>query len=336
MVKSRKKQENKREIKIDPTFHMVKSKEEQPSKEYKEYRKKWNENPKNYVVGDFPIHLDIETMTSCNLKCFMCYQSYDPPKPCKMDAVVFKRIIDEGEKKGLCSIKTQYRGEPLLDKRMPELIKYAKDHGVIEVMLNTNATLLDEKTAKALIKAGTDKIICSVDGYTKDVYENVRIGANFETVLENIKRLQRLKKEKRLKKPIVRVQMVDTPRNHQQIKGYIKFWSKIAEQVAIEEMLDWNVKEEDSSVVKDFVCAQLWQRLIILADGSVLPCCRAMRGGNEKLEVVGNVHKESIENIWKGKKMSRLRELHKEGRSHEIKMCRLCGLRKAVVNKKRK
>ena len=324
------------EAEIDPTFHLISAKDEDQTIEYREYRRRWNENPTNYIVEDFPIHLDLETITTCNLKCFMCFQSFDPPKPMKMELKLFKKNIDEGAKKGLCSIKTQYRGEPLLDKRMADMVRYAKDKGIIEVMFNTNATHLSEEMARALIEARLDKIICSVDGYTKKVYESVRIGANFESVLTNIKRLQSLKKSMGSKKPIVRVQMVDTPRNHHQIEGYIKFWGEIADHVGIEDMLDLEATEEDDTPSENFACAQLWQRLIVLADGDVLPCCRVLRGGNEKLEVLGNAYKESLEDMWKGSRMTKLRTLHQEGRSHEIKMCRFCGLRKDIVEKMEK
>lgn len=320
---------------IDPTFHLELAKYEEQTAEYKEYRRRWNENPKNFIVDDFPIHVDLETITNCNIHCFMCFQSFDPPKPLKMELELFKKVIDEGAEKELCSIKTQYRGEPLLDKRMPHMVKYVKGKGIIEVMFNTNATLLSEETARALIEAGLDKIICSVDGYTKEVYENVRIGANFETVLNNIKNLQSLKKKMGCKKPIVRVQMVDTPKNHDQIEGYIKFWGKIADQVAVENMLDWEAAEEDSTPLEDWACAQLWQRLLVLADGDILPCCRATRGGTDKLFVLGNAHKLSLQEMWKSDKLNRLRTLHEEGQSHEIKMCRLCGLRKDVLKRRK-
>ncbi len=324
------------EYAIDPTFHLKIKSNDVETKEYKEYRRKWNENPIEFIVEDFPIHVDIELNTSCNLACIMCFQSFDTPKPRKMEPELFKKIIDEGVEKGLNSIKTQYRGEPLLTKNMPEFVKYAKDKGVIEVMFNTNATLLSEKMAMGLIEAGLDKLICSVDGYTKETYEQIRIGANFENVLNNIKRLQSLKKKMESKKPIIRVQMVDTPINHNQIKGFIKFWEKLVEHVAIEDMLDWEAKNENDTPLENWACSQLWQRLLVLADGDVLPCCRATIGGTKKIEVLGNAYKDLIENLWKGPRLSKLRALHKEGRSHEIKMCRLCGLRKYVIYKKKK
>lgn len=158
---------------IDPTFRLAKAKREEEGKAYREYRRKWNENPQTYIVDCFPIHLDLETLTHCNLKCFMCFQSFDPPPPLVMGIELLKRIIDASVDKGLCPMKTQYQGEPLLDLRMAEIIRYAKDRGILEVMFNTNATLLDEARATELIEAGLDKLICSVDGCTSEVYETL-------------------------------------------------------------------------------------------------------------------------------------------------------------------
>lgn len=318
---------------IDSSFHLICKNEKTSSSDYCEYRRKWEDNPNNFITGEFPIHIDIETTTACNLKCFMCFQSYDPPKPAKMSTEMIKKIIDEGAENNLCSIKLQYRGEPLTDVRIPEIVNYAKSRGILEVMFNTNATLLSEEKAYNLIKAGLDKIICSVDGCTKEVYENVRIGGKFEVVLQNIKTMQKLKKELGVDKPVVRVQMVDTPRNHEEIDHYIPFWSEIADEVAIEDMLDWDQTSEDLREFPSFACAQLWQRLIILADGTVLPCCRSTSGGNMVLYSVGNIHEMSLKEIWTGDRMNYLRELHKSGNSDRVKLCRLCGYRTMLLDK---
>ncbi len=319
------------EVPINPTFHIKVKKTDEQSPEYIEYRRKWNENPKDFIVGDFPIHMDIETITECNLRCVMCYYAFSPPEASKMETELFKKVIDEGAEKGLCSIKSQYRGEPLLDDRMIDFITYAKNAGIIEVMFNSNAMLLTKEKAKGLIEGGLDKIICSVDGYTSEIYEQIRIGGKFETVVKNIKGLQELKKEMNSTKPTVRIQMVDTPINHSQIDGYIKFWGDIVEHVAVEDMCDLTLKEEDPTPLPNWACAQIWQRLVVLTDGDVLPCCHALYGGNDKLLVVGNVKEESIESIWKGEEMTKMRELHKTGRSHEIELCRNCLMRKEIV-----
>ncbi|KKK74980.1 hypothetical protein LCGC14_2878340, partial [marine sediment metagenome] len=68
-----------------------------------------------------------------------------------------------------------------------------------------------------------------------------------------------------------------------------------------------------------------------LADGDVIPCCRGVSEGMHKLMVVGNVHKTPLKYIWKSKKMTILRNLHRAGNSHASRMCRVCGLRKEVI-----
>ena len=40
--------------------------------EYKEYRKMWRETAVNHIKTDFPLHLDIEVTSYCNLACPMC------------------------------------------------------------------------------------------------------------------------------------------------------------------------------------------------------------------------------------------------------------------------
>jgi len=322
------------DVPINPTFHIKVKHTDDDSPDFIEYRRKWTDNPKNFIVEDWPIHIDIETITMCNLRCYMCYYVATPPDPSRIEMDLFKKVVDEGSQKGVSSLKTQFRGEPLLDTRMPDMVAYAKNKGIIEVMFNSNGTLLTKQTAKALINAGLDKYICSMDGYTKDIYEEIRVGANFEQVLGNIKTLQELKKEMGVAKPTLRIQMVDTPKNHEQIDNFLEFWGNIAEQVAVLDMVDLESEEEDATPLPTWACSQIWQRLVVLTDGDVLPCCHALYGGREKRMVVGNAHHDKIEDIWKGSKMSELRELHMNGRSHEIKMCRNCAMRKGIVENK--
>ena len=233
-------EKGKKEIDMDLRVReVVKNYSDDNTPEYKEYRRRWKENPKKNVVGNFPIHVDLESTSHCNLRCPFCFQSFNPLPPHLLKFEWFKKVIDEGVQKGLCSIKLQYRGEPLLHPRLAEMVKYAKEKGVIEVMFNTNATLLNEKKSRALIKAGLDKIICSVDGYFKEVYEKNRVGAKWEAVLENILRLQKIKKELGSKKPIVRVQMLETKENHPHVPGYIDFWKDKVESVVIEGVVDY-------------------------------------------------------------------------------------------------
>lgn len=274
-----------------PSFHLQAGINGRTDPAYLAYRERWTGNPKRDVVDRFPIHLDLETTSACNLRCPMCFQARPETRPHYgfMARSTFERLIDEGTQKGLCSIKLQYRGEPLLSEDLEDLIAYAKQKGVIEVMFNTNATLLDPERARRLIESGVDKIICSVDGHTPEVYNPIRVFPNrpgeFETVLDNIRGLRRLREELGSETPLIRVQMVDMPENHAYVREYTAFWMQHgADAVAIEDKLDYfgefvalskSRAEADArkKVYPQFRCEQPWQRLFVLHSGKVTLCC---------------------------------------------------------------
>ena len=111
---------------VNPTFELLKT-QNHKSEEYKEYRTKWKVNPLIFDAGEFPLHLDIEVNTSCNLRCPMCFQSSFKIPQLEMKPEIVKALIDEGVEHGLCAIKLNYRGEPLLYTHLIEIIEYAKD-----------------------------------------------------------------------------------------------------------------------------------------------------------------------------------------------------------------
>ena len=76
-------------------------------------------------------------------------------------------------------------GEPLMDKKLPERIRRMKEAGVKTVNIASNAGLLDEKLGKALIDAGLDEVFISIDSLKKDVYEEIRVRLDFDTVYQN-------------------------------------------------------------------------------------------------------------------------------------------------------
>ena len=83
----------------------------------------------------------------------------------------YKRIIDTAADLKVPSVKLNWRGEPLLNPQLEKFIKYAKDNGILEVSINTNATHLTKERSQSLIDSGLDLIIYSFDGGTKKTYE---------------------------------------------------------------------------------------------------------------------------------------------------------------------
>ena len=327
-------------VKVNPNYHEVKvSKnicewEMSRPKRYWEYRKKWEENPKRQIVGNFPLHLDLEVSRRCNLRCPMCPRTIKMERGEKLEEgdmsfELFKKIVDEGSKNGLYSIKLNYLGEPLICKDLPKMVRYAKQRGIIDVMFNTNGVLLTEKTSEELIDAGLDKIFISFDSPFKERYEKIRVGAKFDKVVENVKTLVKMRSEKKTLSPLIRVSMVVMKENKDEVLDYIKLWSSIVDLIGFADYVNpQGMDKEERYAVKlekhsNFICSQLYQRLFVHYDGKIGLCCV-----DYDAEIgLGNAWKDNIRDVWLGEKMQRIRKLHTRGESDKIPLCKRCHLK---------
>ena len=85
-------------------------------------------------------------------------------------------------------------GEPLINDNLALVLSNAAKAGIPKIGLITNAYALDEQRARILITCGLTDICVSIDGATKKVYEEIRHLSNFERVIDNVRRLQQIKK----------------------------------------------------------------------------------------------------------------------------------------------
>jgi radical SAM protein with 4Fe4S-binding SPASM domain len=326
------------EIKIDHNFHLQSKDimdqwEERRSTEYKNYRKAWHENPKLNIVNEFPIHLDIEATSACNFLCTMCPRTemIEDKTFWKVENFNFekyKKLIDVGSKKGLKSIKFQYLGEPLVNKNLVKMIKYAKYAGIVDVMFNTNASLLTEKKSKEIILSGVDKVFFSFDSPYRDKFNKIRVKGDYDQVLNNIKNFMKIKKELQSDTPITRVQMVLMEETKQEWEDFKRLFEGTVDTIAWIDYLDHGKQNEYSKKGlvkiekkdKEFCCPQLWQRMFVHPDGLVTPCCT---DSNREL-VMGNINKDSVEKIWNNKKYKNMRKLHLQGQINKIPLCAKC------------
>jgi len=320
-------------VQVNPNFHTIggKSVIRSRSPRFLEYRKKWEEWPKTFTVGEFPLHLDIEATCLCNLHCPFCATSYEPiGGKGFMSFDTFKKIIDEGAKYGLCAIKLNSggRGEPLLNKSLPEMVAYAKRREIMDVYFNTNAALLTRDIGARLIQAGLDRISISFEGIEAEVYEKYRVGASFEKVLRNIKEFVKLRDEMNAEKPLVRIQTVALPELRPGLDEYKKFWEKIVDEVAFIDFKDYSHLQRD--LIYNWACPYLWQRMMVSWDGTISVCQFDYLNSCK----LGNVNNgDTIRSAWKGKTMEKVRELHKKGRSNKIIVCNGCAFRTTEILK---
>ncbi len=296
-----------------------------------EYRRKWDENPKNLEHGEFPLHLDIEVTSTCNLKCPFCATTYSNFKNGFIEWKTVKRILDEAGDKGLYACKFNFRGEPLLHKELGRFITYAKKKGIIDVFFNTNAVLLTEEKAKMLIDSGLDRITISFEGFEKTLYERNRVGAKFDEVVANVERLRNLREKACSTRPKIRVQAVLIPELKDSLGEFVSYWEDKVDQVSYNEMepsVD-TVNNKIKNINSSWICPFPYQRMTIMWDGMITACKNDYFG---KLSL-GNIDSTSIQKCWTIS-LNTLRKQHKEGRAHEIEACTECPLRMSELIKR--
>jgi sulfatase maturation enzyme AslB (radical SAM superfamily) len=338
---------------------------------YRTYREEWFRRAKEFDPGEVPLSVGIELVSTCNLNCTMCYtiteefQSSVIGSQRMMPWPTVKAIIDEAAELGVASILFSWRGESSLYKsrhegkvyRLPDVFKYAKEKGILERTVLTNGQLLDDEMCRALIDAEPSWINFSIDGL-RDVYNKVRTPKNkegdptfdaFELVVSNIKRLVRLRDEAGKTKPQIRTNTI-FPAIAKDPKAYLDFMKGIGVGwVTVNEILDFRGSANDGdelpeeAIIKDWACQYPFQRLMISANGIIVPCTGAHN--EEEGLVLGRylgspaksiqstdgslvtmaVREISIKEVWHSKKLKNIRHLHAEGQRETISSgCRNC------------
>jgi radical SAM protein with 4Fe4S-binding SPASM domain len=86
-------------------------------------------------------------------------------------------------------------GEPLLNKALPQMITYLKQHKGSHVLFNSNATLLKSDWQQSLIEAQLDELRVSLDAATPETYRKIRGAPAFDKIVENLRSMVATKTE---------------------------------------------------------------------------------------------------------------------------------------------
>lgn len=279
-----------------------------------------------------PSVLAIETTNNCNFKCKMCPVGTGKMKRSKefMDYSLFKKIIDEN-KDYISLVWLSNFGEPLLHPMIFTFIEYCKKNRV-RCGIFTNGSLLKEDASKNLIESGIDKVVISIDSVNSETYQSIKGVPKFEQVVENAVRLIRFLKAERNDNPQIIVQFIPMTANEKEIRDFCKFWLNQGAYVNLHSFRTWGGQLKDANELtrpqytigygreKRLPCGEPWRHLVILWDGTVVPCCCDYDG----VLSLGNVNSATLSEIWNGEKMRKFRRLHKDERWGEIPLCRDC------------
>ncbi len=163
----------------------------------------------------FPTHLLIETTTRCNLRCKQCAHVINKYDFADMRLETFYKLrplFPHAEMVALYG-----HGETFLYKHFFEMLEELKQHP-LSVYVTTNGTLITQEVAERLVKLQLDKLAFSLDAATPELFNDIRRGADFNKVIQNIQRINTLKKQHRHDdKPIMSIMYCAMKSNIQEL-----------------------------------------------------------------------------------------------------------------------
>lgn len=287
-----------------------------------------------------PYKINIDVANACNFRCNFCFHAIDGKelrqsgfRPGVMDYRLFKKImqqISEFPEKIKC-IGLAGIGEPLLNKRLPEMIQLAKIKDVADkVVVTTNGSLLTKDLAESIVNAGLDEMIISIEALDDMKYAEITsVKVNIEELIENIKYLYNNKGNCNVFVKIVDIAF--NARNGE--KSFHERFDHISDLAYVEKIipqfkpvdydtlkLDYDQTLYGKKVPPIEVCAMIFYAMQITTRGNVCPCCVDY---NETV-VLGSVEETNLYDIWNSRFFNRFRRTHLNRMRGTIELCHNC------------
>jgi len=291
---------------------------------WQSFRERYHAAQQCDAPSAFPLQVDFELNSTCQLRCAFCVHGQQRVPKKLLPIEVFKRAIDECEQWELCSTKLNYINEPLLRRDLPEFVRYARQHGVLNVYFATNGLLLQGDIVRELIEAGLSKVMVSIDAATAETYARMRRSTDFDRVERNIHALLELRNKLGITYPMVRVNFLRTRENQHEEEAFIRRWSGVADALGFQQQVQMPGIDDDllpaRQTAERFRCSFPSKLLVVDADADILPCCtfsgRAMP--------LANLQTSSLREAWQSSQRRELQELHQLGRGSEVPVCAHC------------
>ncbi len=149
--------------------------------------------PKFFITGRclvLPLIIQIQTQSYCNSRCLMC------PYPVvsqrleqgRMEPELYDKIIKEVTAQPLLAgIMYELHNELRLDKRLPNWIKHFKSNNPDNwCIVVTSGELLDTFSLQQIKETDIDQIMVSLNAHSRETYQLVNHGLDYERVTANI------------------------------------------------------------------------------------------------------------------------------------------------------
>lgn len=222
-------------------------------------------------------------------------------------------------------VQFYFQGEPLLNKDLPLMIREAHDAGLYTIV-STNAQAMTPELAKALVSAGLDRIIISMDGLTQETYEAYRVGGSLDQCKAALRYLREAKKKNSLpfreglgvgSSLTIELQVLRLKSNEHEWRAFRKEYKALgADRLVFKtaQLYDYRhghplmpsepryrryEQHADGLWYRKPLgkgCFRVWSGVVIAANGDVLPCCY----DKDHAHAYGNLRTASLRELFSG------------------------------------
>lgn len=314
-----------------------------------------------YRLQPYPSYIEMEVTQKCPLKCIMCEHTYWDEPIDELSFKDFKYVMDQFPE--LKWAGNNALGDPFTNKNYSKMVKLLGERNVNQEIYLTS-TLLDEKDMKQFVTMKTHAYVkFSLDAATKETYEKVRKGVDWDRVIRNIKALDYYKKKYHVHWPEIHFHFLIMKQTIKEALDYLDFINDLGIDIGgvyYSRLLHYfpEIKNVFMQVPPDLLqklkakgnklgipvsfsqdipernppaneCVA-WTMPYIFPDGTVISCC-CMNEQNrrwwQRKTAMGNVFKKPFREIWWDKPYVKMRKLLWQGKIKQAHpVCEICNI----------
>ncbi len=275
-----------------------------------------------------PFRLWVDLTSRCNLRCAACPQRMLAEHQRRdMSPALLERLAGQVGELG-CEVNLFHRGEPLLHPEFARWIKRFREAGARLVRLHTNATLLSQARAEALVAARPDIVTLSIDTLDPVAYAVARKGADLGGTLEGVRRLLAARAAAGGGGPsLALLLMGDQHWDPAAQECLAELQAAGLERVVHRRPHNWGGAVEEWGAAprrplpgRLHACTFPWYGLAVLSDGRVTPCPQDFFGDM----TLGRADETPLREIWQAQAARRLRRAQTAHALERYPVCEVC------------
>ena len=273
--------------------------------------------------------VSLETMTTCNQKCYFCPVSIDPREDVVMSQEMFEGIVEQlkGYRDTIEGIFLQSYNEPTLDRRFVDHVRALFDAG-LPVAVLSNATGLTPAKVDQIMAAGQLSYLCiNLSTLDRERYTRDRGEDHLAIVLRNLDALKTRQLAREMKIVVLGTGNEEHQKDFEDVQArYGDSIFKVERHVVMDRAgwLDVGMKTEQKRkhlAGCDNVGSRPIQHLHITPQGQCVLCCEDY----DENYVVGDLKTHSVAEVLAGPEMARMRRwVYGLEEAPEDFICRSC------------